>query len=167
MITNFPAPWWIVELPNGFAVEDATGKQIGVFYGRAPDTAGHTGAGTRYGWTKMKSRDLGAIKARCDSSQLSLPSGSPLLPLTGGAFPGRAGRLGCWRDRMTPDRYDALERLADVPHGIAKTLMLAYGFTHELVDGLVLAGLATVAPDIPTIGEQTVEVELVMITDAG
>jgi hypothetical protein len=68
---------------------------------------------------------------------------------------------------MTPDRYDALERLADVPRGIAKTLMLAYGFTHELVDGLVLAGLATVAPDIATIGEQTVEVELVMITDAG
>jgi hypothetical protein len=43
MVTRFPAPWRIVELPNGFAVEDATGKQIGVFYGRAPDTAGHTG----------------------------------------------------------------------------------------------------------------------------
>ncbi len=43
MITDFPAPWRIVELPTGFAVEDATGKQIGVFYGRAPDIAGHTG----------------------------------------------------------------------------------------------------------------------------
>jgi len=43
MISRFPAPWRIVELPNGFAVEDATGKQIGVFYGRAPDGAGHTG----------------------------------------------------------------------------------------------------------------------------
>jgi hypothetical protein len=42
-ISSFPAPWRIVELPNGFAVEDATGKQIGVFYGRAPDSAGHTG----------------------------------------------------------------------------------------------------------------------------
>ena len=30
-------------MPSGFAVEDATGKQIGVFYGRAPDAAGHTG----------------------------------------------------------------------------------------------------------------------------
>ena len=39
----FPAPRRIVELPNGFAVEDASGKQIGVFYGRAPDSAGHTG----------------------------------------------------------------------------------------------------------------------------
>jgi hypothetical protein len=43
MTPRFPAPWRIVELPNGFAVEDATGKQIGVFYGRAPDSAGHTG----------------------------------------------------------------------------------------------------------------------------
>ena len=43
MTTRFPAPWRIVELPNGFAVEDATGKQIGVFYGRTPDSAGHTG----------------------------------------------------------------------------------------------------------------------------
>jgi hypothetical protein len=43
MITRFPAPWRIVEIPHGFAVEDAAGKQIGVFYGRAPDSAGHTG----------------------------------------------------------------------------------------------------------------------------
>jgi hypothetical protein len=43
MITNFPAPWRIVELPSGFAVEDATGRQIGVFYGRASCSAGHTG----------------------------------------------------------------------------------------------------------------------------
>ncbi len=43
MTSHFPAPWRIVELPNGFAVDDATGKQVGVFYGRAPDIAGHTG----------------------------------------------------------------------------------------------------------------------------
>ena len=43
MPTRFPVPWRIVELPNGFAVEDATGKQIGVFYGMAPNTAGYTG----------------------------------------------------------------------------------------------------------------------------
>ena len=43
MTTRFPSPWRIVELPNGFAVEDATGRQIGVFYGRAPNSAGHTG----------------------------------------------------------------------------------------------------------------------------
>ena len=43
MTSRFPAPWRIVELPNGFAVDDATGKQVRVFYGRAPDIAGHTG----------------------------------------------------------------------------------------------------------------------------
>jgi hypothetical protein len=36
------APWRIVELPNGFAVEDATRKQTEVFYGLAPDIAGPT-----------------------------------------------------------------------------------------------------------------------------
>jgi hypothetical protein len=37
-------PWRIVEIPRGFAVEDATGLQLGVFYGRAdPNTARHTG----------------------------------------------------------------------------------------------------------------------------
>ena len=37
-------PWRIVELPNGFAVEDANGQQLAVLYGRAdPNTAGHTG----------------------------------------------------------------------------------------------------------------------------
>src|SRR5262249_7797367 len=40
MTTRFPAPWRIVELPNGFAVEDATGKQIGVFNGLAPCSPG-------------------------------------------------------------------------------------------------------------------------------
>jgi len=44
MNSRFPAPWRIVEIPNGFAVDDATGQQLGVFYGRAdPNTAGHTG----------------------------------------------------------------------------------------------------------------------------
>jgi hypothetical protein len=43
MSSRFPVPWRIVELPTGFVVEDATGKQIGVLYGRAPDSAGHTG----------------------------------------------------------------------------------------------------------------------------
>jgi hypothetical protein len=43
MTNRFPVTWRIVELPTGFAVEDATGKQIGVFYGRTPDAAGHTG----------------------------------------------------------------------------------------------------------------------------
>ena len=44
LVGRFPAPWRIVEIAHGFAVDDATGQQLGVFYGRAdPNTAGHTG----------------------------------------------------------------------------------------------------------------------------
>jgi predicted alpha/beta hydrolase len=44
MTRRFPAPWRIVEISNGFAVDDATGQQLCVFYGRAdPNIAGHTG----------------------------------------------------------------------------------------------------------------------------
>jgi hypothetical protein len=68
---------------------------------------------------------------------------------------------------VTLEECRALQRLADVPRGIAKTLMLAHGFTHELIAGLELNGLATVVPDIARIGKQTIEIELVMITDAG
>jgi len=44
MTSRFPGPWRIAEFPNGFAVYDATGRQLGFFYGRTdPNTAGHTG----------------------------------------------------------------------------------------------------------------------------
>jgi hypothetical protein len=65
------------------------------------------------------------------------------------------------------DAYRALQRLAEVPCGIAKTLMLAYGFDEELLAELALAGFVTVKTDTARIGEQTIEVELITITDAG
>jgi hypothetical protein len=68
---------------------------------------------------------------------------------------------------MTRDQHRALRRLANVPRGIAETLMLARGFPGELIAGLVFAGLATMVTDAARIGEQTIKVELVMITDAG
>jgi hypothetical protein len=44
MINRFPTPWRIVEMLTGFAVEDANGQQLGVFYGRSdPNIAGRTG----------------------------------------------------------------------------------------------------------------------------
>jgi hypothetical protein len=42
MTTRFQGPWRIAEFPNGFAVYDATGRQLGFFFGRAdPNMAGH------------------------------------------------------------------------------------------------------------------------------
>lgn len=44
MTSRFPAPWRIVEISNGFVVEDASGQHLVVFYGRVdPNNAGHTG----------------------------------------------------------------------------------------------------------------------------
>jgi hypothetical protein len=41
--SGFSAPWRIVEIPHGFAVEDAAGQQLAAFYGLAePDTARQT-----------------------------------------------------------------------------------------------------------------------------
>jgi hypothetical protein len=68
---------------------------------------------------------------------------------------------------MTPDQRRALRRLANVPRGIAESLMLAHGFSRELISGLVLFGLATVVTDTVRIGGETMKVELIMITDAG
>jgi hypothetical protein len=45
--------------------------------------------------------------------------------------------------------------------------MLAHGFSRELISGLVLFGLATVVTDTVRIGGETMEVELIVITDAG
>jgi hypothetical protein len=43
MTSRFPGPWRITEFPNGFAVYDATGRQLGFFYGRTnPNAAGQT-----------------------------------------------------------------------------------------------------------------------------
>src|SRR6266404_4802517 len=44
MTSRFTGPWRIAEFPNGFAVYDATGRQLGFFYGRVdPNMAGHAG----------------------------------------------------------------------------------------------------------------------------
>ena len=44
MTSRFPGPWRIAEFPNGFAVHDAAGRQLGFFYGRAnPNISGHEG----------------------------------------------------------------------------------------------------------------------------
>jgi len=70
-------------------------------------------------------------------------------------------------DQMTRDQRRALRRLANVPRGIAETLMLAHGFSRELIARLELFGLAIVVTDTMQIGEQSIKVDLVMITDAG
>jgi hypothetical protein len=68
---------------------------------------------------------------------------------------------------MTHDQRRVLRLLANVPRGVAETLLLAHGFTRELISSLVLFGVATVVTETVIIGGTTIKVELVMITDAG
>ena len=68
---------------------------------------------------------------------------------------------------MTRDQRRALQWLVRVPRGIVKTLLLAHGFTRELIATLVLAGLVTVVIDTVKIGDETIDVDLIMITDVG
>ena len=40
MTGRFPAPWRILEIPSGFAIEDATGVQLGVLRSSRPKHSG-------------------------------------------------------------------------------------------------------------------------------
>ena len=66
---------------------------------------------------------------------------------------------------LSAEQRRALEILADAGrYGVSDATLLAYGFWHEMLSELVLAGLATVATE--TIGP-VIEVERYRITDDG
>jgi len=54
MTNRFPGPWRIAEFPNGAAVYDATGRQLGFFFGRAdPNMAGDASYLVRVGGEQL------------------------------------------------------------------------------------------------------------------
>jgi hypothetical protein len=57
--------------------------------------------------------------------------------------------------------------LAGSPHGCTEAIMLAHGFTDEILGRLVMNGLATAAPGIMYAGNRPIEVTGLAITDAG
>jgi hypothetical protein len=66
-----------------------------------------------------------------------------------------------------PDRRRALELLAASPDGCTEALMLAHGFTVELLVDLCIAELAIATPERMVVGGRTVEVVRMKITEAG
>jgi hypothetical protein len=83
------------------------------------------------------------------------------MPRSENTFPPR-------KRRLSLKARQALELLAYCPHGAAEEmLMLAHGFRRELLDGLVLAGLATVVTEAVQTGGPTIKVERYQITDDG
>jgi hypothetical protein len=71
------------------------------------------------------------------------------------------------KPRLGPERRSALGILADAPHGLTEAILLAHGFTTELLASLVRDGLATVRRESVNAGERRVEVTRIRITDAG
>jgi hypothetical protein len=70
---------------------------------------------------------------------------------------------------LSPEWRRALEELANasVRGGTTEAVMLARGFTAEMVASLVLSGLAETSVETLKVGDRKIEVVRVRITDAG
>jgi hypothetical protein len=66
-----------------------------------------------------------------------------------------------------PDRERALTLLASSPGGATETMLLAHGFTANLIADLVDAGLATAASQRLGAAGREITIICVRITDAG
>jgi len=62
------------------------------------------------------------------------------------------------KPRLGPERRGALGILADAPHGLTESVMLAHGFTSEILASLVRDGLATARPETVKAGGRAIEV---------
>ena len=71
------------------------------------------------------------------------------------------------RRHPKPDRRRALELLAASRDGYTEAMMLAHGFTVELMVDLCIAGLAIATPERMVAGGRPVEVVRMKITEAG
>ncbi len=65
------------------------------------------------------------------------------------------------------ERQRALGLLARSATGCTETLMLAHGFTAEMLGRLVLDGLVTVQPGTMLAGDRQLTVKWIEITDLG
>jgi hypothetical protein len=74
-----------------------------------------------------------------------------------------AGRV----SRRQRERQRALALLASCPDGCPEALLVAHGFSIELMVDLVGEGLASTTDERVRAGKQTLEVTRVRITDAG
>jgi hypothetical protein len=69
---------------------------------------------------------------------------------------------------LEPDQRRALAMIADTGmNGATEAIMIANGFTVDLLAGLVPAGLATATPQRMRAGDLMIEVTRGRITDAG
>ena len=79
----------------------------------------------------------------------------------------QAGQTAC--GRLSRQQRHILKMLADASRGVSgKVLVIAHGFSAEMLAGLVRDGLATIATETRTVRRGvTYESELLRITPAG
>jgi hypothetical protein len=68
---------------------------------------------------------------------------------------------------LDPEQRRALHLLARNTRGQTEAIMLAHGFTVDMLGGLVLDGLITTAPETVRAGGRPVQVVRMMITAVG
>jgi hypothetical protein len=71
------------------------------------------------------------------------------------------------RRRLSAERRQALELLANSQSGLTEVLLFANGVTPHMLGRLLRSGLATVQREAIKSGDQTIELGRVTITDAG
>jgi hypothetical protein len=70
--------------------------------------------------------------------------------------------------RVSREQRRALKKLAGTPRGLTEHLLIAHGFSVEMLSGLVRAELATVVTEpLRESRGVTIMVERIRITDAG
>jgi len=69
--------------------------------------------------------------------------------------------------RLSLKARQALELLAVDQRGLAEALLLTYGFTRDLLAGLVYTGLTTAQRQAVKAGGKTIRVIRIRITEAG
>jgi hypothetical protein len=68
---------------------------------------------------------------------------------------------------MNGDERPLLELLAASDDGCTEALLMAHGFALELIDGIVIVGLATTKAESTFVAGRTIKFTRMRITDAG
>jgi hypothetical protein len=71
------------------------------------------------------------------------------------------------RQRLSAQRHHSLQLLASSQSGIRETLLFAHGVTPHMLGRLLRTKLATLQRETIKSGDQTIETDRIMITDAG
>jgi hypothetical protein len=71
------------------------------------------------------------------------------------------------RRRLSAQRHHSLQLLASSQSGITETLLFAHGVTRHMLGRLLRSKLATIQRETIKSGDRTIEIDRIMITDAG